>query len=373
MVRILIAPDKFKGSLTAQEVCDIISEYFGGKKNYRVTTLPLADGGEGTFEILLNHFQGRAVETIVHDPLMRKISATYGLSGDGKTALIEMAKASGLQLLKTEDRNPLQTTTYGTGELIAHALTQGVRNIVLGIGGSATNDAGVGMATALGYKFFDQRGSEFIPLGGSDLSKIHSIDRTVHHQLAKVNVMTLCDVKNPLTGANGASHVFAPQKGAGADDVLVLEMNMLHFQRLLAERFIFDATFEGAGAAGGLGAGSKFFLDSTMVSGMQYIADVTDLKKKIADSDIVITGEGKLDTQSSEGKVAAVVSQIAKSNNKRVVVVCGICDLDPTQLTSIGIDECLELAKGVTLEYSLKNSTSLIRQKLSESRVLRDL
>lgn len=373
MVRVLVAPDKFKGSLTANEVCDIVSGYLNTRKNCVVTTLPLADGGEGTFEILLNHFHGNVVETIVHDPIMRQITATYGLSGDGKTAFIEMAKASGLQLVKNEERNPLHTTTYGTGELIADAMKRGVENIVLGIGGSATNDAGVGMAIALGYKFFDDRDNEFIPHGGNDLSKICRIDRQAYHTFARVNVTTLCDVQNLFTGSRGASHVFAPQKGANADDVRRLETNMLHFQRLLLEQFNFDANFEGAGAAGGLGAGSKFFLRSTMTSGMEYMATVTNLAQKIAGSDIVITGEGKLDAQSLEGKVVGIVSQMAKSNNKRVLAVCGICELSPSQLTSAGIDECLELATDVPLEYSLRNSALLVRQKLSESRLLSDV
>jgi glycerate 2-kinase len=374
MVNVLVAPDKFKGSLTAREVCDAVNQFFAADKKYAVSMLPLADGGEGTFEILLNHFKGVSQQVVVHDPLMRKITATYGLSHDGKTAFIEMAKASGLQLLSNEERNPLITTTFGTGELIAHALHKKVSAIILGIGGSATNDAGTGMASALGYNFFHHVNNRLEVLNGQVLNNIVTIDRTtVNPLLEKVRVTTLCDVNNPLTGPNGAANVFAPQKGATPSQVRTLELAMISFERLLKTKFGFSSGFNGAGAAGGLGAGARFFLNASMTKGIDYISDATSLEQKVMASDLIITGEGKLDSQSLSGKVVQRVSDLAKKHNKKVIVLCGVLELTPQQLENLGIDECLVLSRGEELKNAMRNADTLIKRRRTQSKLLQTL
>lgn len=372
MVRILVAPDKFKGSLTAMEVCTAVNEFLSGDKKYSVSMVPLADGGEGTFEILLDYFKGSKHEAFVHDPLSRKIRASYGVSGDGKTAFIEMAKASGLQLLTQKERNPLVTTTFGTGELIAHALEKEVSTVILGIGGSATNDAGAGMASALGYRFFDASGSQLRDLTGQALGKVAHIDRShVNPLLSRVKVITLCDVKNPLTGDSGAATVFAPQKGAAPSDVKILENAMIHFENLLKFNYGFSVKFEGAGAAGGLGAGARFFLNARLTRGMDFLSEVTSLESKISESEIIITGEGKLDSQSLSGKVVQRVTELAKKHNKKVIAVCGVLELDSQELKHLGIDECLVLSEGEEHQNTMNNAFSLLKARLHESKILR--
>ncbi len=372
MVKILIAPDKFKGSLTADQVCDAAYSVLAGR-GHEVRSRPLADGGDGTFQVLIKHFKARVVEARVHDPLMRKITARYGLSGDGTTAFIEMASASGLELLRKEERNPLLTTTLGTGELVADALDKGAKEIILGIGGSATNDAGVGMALALGYTFYNNERS-FQPIGGALLKEISKIDRqTARSTIASTKITTLCDVKNPLTGDNGAARVFATQKGATAEAVVMLEENLKHLKKLLKEHFGFDADFPGAGAAGGLGAGAKFFLNAQLVNGMQYISGITHLEDEISWADAVITGEGKLDTQSLSGKVVDYVATLCRRHHKKLIVLCGACDLNDEQLRLLGIDECHVLSRGVDRSEAIRNAFSLIQRALTGSSLLRQL
>lgn len=370
MVKVLVAPDKFKGSLSAAEVCHSVSEFLHRDQKFEITTLPLADGGEGTFEVLLEHFKGRTVTIDVHDPLMRKIKASYGISGDGQTAFIEMAKASGLQLLKPAERNPLHTTTYGTGELISDAMYKGIRKIILGIGGSATNDAGIGMASALGFIFLNDN-KFFNPVGGKHLNRITQVDRTkVHPDLSKTEFITLCDVKNPLTGRNGAAHVYAGQKGASANEINSLEDGLRCFEDLLKHKFNFSTDFEGAGAAGGLGAGAKFFLNASLVNGMEYVSRVTKLETHIKRCEIIITGEGKLDRQSLSGKVVEKVALAAKAHDKKVIVLCGVNELAESEISQLGIAECLTLSTGNAHEDSVKNAFELIQKRLSISKVL---
>jgi glycerate 2-kinase len=374
MVNVLVAPDKFKGSLTAPEVCDAVKAFLLKGKKHSVSLLPLADGGEGTFEILLDYFHGTTHHISVHDPLMRKINATYGLSQDKKTAFIEMAKASGLQLLKNNERNPLITSTYGTGELIADALLRKAEKIILGIGGSATNDAGVGMAKALGFRFLDKSGTEVHGSGGKILNEIAAIDDSqVNPLLRHVSVIALCDVKNPLTGTEGAAKVFAPQKGASPFDTEILEQSMVSFQVLLRSKFRFDTMFEGAGAAGGLGAGASFFLKAQLRPGMDFIAEATNLEKKIADCDVVITGEGKLDSQSLSGKVVQRVITLAKKYRKRTIILCGVLDLPPAQVQDLGVDEFIVLSEDGEIQNSMSNASELIKTRLHSSKILKSL
>lgn len=374
MVKVLVAPDKFKGSLTALEVCDAVTSFFSTKKKFEVSKVPLADGGEGTFEMLLTYYNGFTIEVTVHDPLMRKIRASYGISKDGSTAFIEMAKASGLQLLKKTEYDPRITTTFGTGELIAHALDKGVQRIILGIGGSATHDAGTGMASALGFAFYTNDGQRIDSLTGNTLGSIARIERSdCHKQLSRASVITLCDVKNPLTGKTGAAAVFAPQKGATPADVAALENGMRKFEMLLNGAFGFNTGFEGAGAAGGLGAGAAFFLNTTLTRGIDFLADITSLEEKVASCDVVITGEGKLDAQSLSGKVVEHVASLAKKYNKKVIVICGMLDLTEAEQKKSGIDECLILSRGMEVERSINNAAALIKERLQESKIIKAL
>jgi glycerate kinase len=365
-VNILIAPDKFKGSLSASEVCDAVSEaLLEMNASIQITKVPLADGGEGTFEILVAQSKGRIKKVTVVDPLQRPITAEYGLSKDGTSAFIEMAKSSGLQLLKEKERNPLYTTTAGTGQLIADALNEGVTNIILGIGGSATNDAGIGMAHALGYRFLDRENHPLSPIGKS-LSQIHSIDETqVDSRLRKVEFKVLCDVTNPLYGPQGAAPVYGPQKGASDFIVKELDAGLKHLAELVKQDYAINLNFPGAGAAGGLGAGAKLFLNATLQKGIDYISQVTDLEKKVSASDLVITGEGRVDQQSLSGKVVAHVYRLAKKYNKEVVILCGQCTLSKDDRLVFGSDKIIPLANNPSeVSLSMKQPVPLIKSTI---------
>ena len=243
-MKILVAPDKFKGSLSAQEVCDAVRQGLLSVNNsLQVLSLPLADGGEGTCELLTSYRGGTMVHVTVRDPLFRNIDSAYGLSSDGKIAFLEMAKASGLQLLKKEERNPLINSTVGTGDLIRHALDQGVEQIIMGVGGSATNDGGMGMAQALGAVFYSSSGESLDPTGGN-MSRVHTIDLSlVHLRLSHVQFTIFCDVDNPLYGPHGAAHVFAPQKGADESMVRELDEGLKHYEKVLERLYIRRSIF----------------------------------------------------------------------------------------------------------------------------------
>lgn len=344
-MKILIAPDKFKGSLTAHEVCEITSgALLEADPALDIEVVPLADGGEGTADVLTYNTQGRFVEVIVKDPLWRNIQATYGISDDGSTAFIEMAKASGLQLLRPHERNPMTTTTFGTGQLIAHALDQGVAQVVLGIGGSATNDAGIGMAQALGFQFNDADGKMLDGQGGN-LSSIHEIlSKQKHPSLSQASFFVLCDVNNPLHGPRGAAHVFAKQKGATDEMISKLDEGLRHFETIARKFSDRPVNFPGAGAAGGLGAGAKLFLNATFESGIDYMVEFLGLQQKIRHADLVITGEGKIDEQTLSGKVVKGITSLAKKNSKQTLLVCGICELSDSQLNKLGSNQLISLS-----------------------------
>lgn len=341
----LIAPDKFKGSLSASEVCDAVSDAILEINSFhKIEKIPLADGGEGTFEILVNHFDGRIKKVSVLDPLHRPIIAEYGLSKDGTQAFIEMAKASGLQLLKEDERNPLHNSTIGTGQLILDALNEGVTHITLGIGGSATNDAGIGLAHALGYRFLNIEKVLLKPVGKS-LSEINQIDKTnVDGRLHKVKFTILCDVDNPLYGPTGAAQVYAPQKGTSEEMVSILDAGLKHFAEFAMNSYSIDLNFPGAGAAGGLGAGARIFFNATLRKGIDFISEVTHLETKIKASDIVITGEGKVDHQTFSGKVVAHVLSLAKRHEKTVFILCGQCSLSSDEIKELGANRIITLA-----------------------------
>jgi len=365
-VKILIAPDKFKGSLTAQEVIEAISSAL--KKldsTLQVQTVAMADGGEGTAKLLTEHTNGKWHLCSVHDPFFRKVEAGFGISGDGETAFIEMASASGLQLLTPWEHDPLKTTTLGTGDLIAQALQHKVKKIVLAIGGSATNDAGIGMAKALGYKFFDQQNNELIPIG-KNLEHLHLVDKTdVHPGLMLTEFIVLCDVTNTLFGKQGAAYVFAPQKGASEQDVVRLDSGLRNFAKVVETQLHVAPDFAGAGAAGGLGSGSKVFLNASMKRGIDYVMNVLQVDAAVQHADLIITGEGKLDKQTLSGKVVAGITATAKRSNKPVIAVVGKNELSETEWKQAGITQVISLVDDTTtVEVAMSKTRELIQKRI---------
>jgi glycerate kinase len=373
-VNILICPDKFKGSLKATEVCDAVAEgILANHPDAVIHAVPLADGGEGTCSLLTEWYKGNHIALEVHGPLFSPVTAHYGISADGNTAFIEMAEASGLTLLKAEERNPLLTTTVGTGELIADALRRGVKEIILGIGGSATNDAGIGMASALGYEFFDAGGEVLSPTG-ENLIHLHHVNTSkVDPSLKHVKVTALCDVTNPLYGPEGAAFVYGPQKGADRPALEMLDAGLRNFRRVVHKQLAGSVDFPGAGAAGGLGAGARIFLNAIVEKGINYIMRSTDLPARINDADVVITGEGKIDGQTFSGKVVSEVLRHAAKAGKPVIAVCGICDVSAEVIRSQGLDRVIALVdeKQTSRESAIENAASFIAQRIREE--LKDL
>ena len=338
-MKILIAPDSFKESLEALDVCHAIQSGFSqvfSDADYKL--LPMADGGEGTSAVLSYVLGGRWKEVQVHDPLMRPINAKYLLL-ENETAVIEIAQACGLHLLTTEERNPLITSSYGVGELIADALDEGVKRIIIGLGGSATNDAGLGMLMALGMTFHDSEDNT-LAQGGGALANLQRLDATNFHTSVLETVFEVaCDVTNPLCGELGASAIFSPQKGASPQQVNDLDKALTHFASVCEQHGYQDhQDIAGAGAAGGLGYALMSFCQAELTSGFDTVAKVTNLSQHIADADLVITGEGKLDAQSAMGKVAGGISHIAKLSHTPVIAICGSVDgLQPAQTSQFDV------------------------------------
>lgn len=326
----VLAPDSFKGSLTAKEVCTAMEK---GIKRAAPTaeciSVPMADGGEGTVQSLVDATGGTIYEQEVTGPLGNPVKAFYGIMGDGQTAAIEMASASGLHFVNNNTRNPLITTTYGTGELVKACLDKGIKKIILGIGGSATNDGGAGFAQALGVKFKDEKGNE-LPFGGAALSRLHQVDISgLDERLKDVSIEVASDVTNPLYGENGASYVFGAQKGATPEMVQTLDKALCHYAAILNEQLGKDiAHTPGAGAAGGLGAGLLAFTNARMQSGVNIIIEYTRLREIVSKADYVITGEGGIDFQTKFGKTPYGVARIAKAENKKVIAIAGYIGKD---------------------------------------------
>jgi len=357
MTTIILAPDKFKASLSGMEFCDAVER--GIRKhspNVEIIKLPLADGGDGTIEVLNFYLEGEMSSVEVHDPRHRKINASYLYSEGKKTAYIEMAEASGIRLLKNDEANPMLTSTYGTGELIKDALDRGVNHIILGIGGSATNDAGLGMARALGYVFFNQDKDELKGLG-EDLTALDSIDKSaIHPRLKEVKFEVACDVDNPLYGENGAAHIYSPQKGATPEMVLELDAGLQNFSRVVKKQFNTNLQeISGAGAAGGLGAGCILFLNAELNSGIDLIKKEANFDTYAKACDWIITGEGKLDEQTFSGKVIRGV--LDSRLDKKLAVFCGFVDLNEARLKEMNIDYLSEVAEYATSRNdSIKNA-----------------
>jgi glycerate 2-kinase len=361
-MKIVIAPDSFKESMTAAEVCSAVEAGFRkvlGDAEF--VHVPVGDGGEGTVQSVVDATNGRIVEITATGPLGEKVDAFYGLTGDGKTAVIEMAAASGLHLVPREQRNPLVTTTRGTGELILDALDKKVERIVLGLGGSATNDGGAGMVSALGVKFLDVNGEELRP-GGEALVELLTIDTSeMDPRLKSTKVDVACDVTNPLTGPLGASAVFGPQKGATPTMVGVLDASLKRYAEVIERNLGLQVDeLPGAGAAGGLGAGVVAFLDGKLQSGIDLVLDVIRFEDAVLGADLVITGEGRIDSQTVHGKAPVGIAKRAKAvaADVPVVAIAGSIGPDYEAVFEYGIDAVFSVVNGViTLEEALANGS----------------
>lgn len=364
-VKIVIAPDSFKESLTALQVAESIERGF--KRIFpdaQYVKVPMADGGEGTVQSLVDATGGKIMMKKVTGPLGQPVDAFFGILGNGTTAVIEMAAASGLQLVPNDKRNPLLTTTRGTGELILAALDHGVNHIIIGIGGSATNDGGAGMAKALGAKLLDQKGKEIDEGGGSlrDLASINIAE--LDSRLAHIKIDVACDVDNPLTGEKGASSIFGPQKGATPEMVAELDKNLAHYAAIIERELgkkINDVP--GAGAAGGLGGGLLAFLPSEMKRGIEIVIETTGLSRTVEDADLVITGEGKIDGQTIFGKTPIGVAKEAKKFGVPVVGLAGMVADDSEVVHDYGIDAIFSIIPGViSLEAAFNRAEEYVEK-----------
>lgn len=368
-MRIVIAPDSFKGSLSSAAAAECIGR--GVLKVFpqaEIIKIPMADGGEGTVEALVSATGGRLVEQKVMGPLGQKVNAVYGILDDG-TAIIEMAAASGLTLIPEEKRNPMTTTSYGTGELIKAALDSECSKILIGIGGSATNDGGMGMAQALGAKFLDESGKD-LGFGGGELGRLDCIDISgLDSRLNNVEMVVACDVSNPLCGENGASFVYGPQKGADAEEVSILDKNLKHYAQIIREQLGKDIIdVPGAGAAGGLGAGLMVFLNAKLKSGIETVMDIVHMDNHLQGADLVITGEGKIDGQSIYGKVPVGVAQYAKRYHIPVLAVVGGIDKGASLVYEYGIDSIMSIIdKAMPLEQSMKDAAVLMEDSVERA------
>lgn len=357
-MKFVLAPDSFKESMTAKTAA--LSMEKGIKRVFpdaECVIVPMADGGEGTVEALVEATGGSIRKKEVTGPLGRKVTAEYGILGDGKSAVIEMASASGLHLVDQAERNPLLTTTFGTGELIKDALDQGMERILIGIGGSATNDGGAGMLQALGVSFKDENGEE-LPFGGGALNRLQTIDVSgLDGRIANTKIEVACDVTNPLIGENGASYIFGPQKGATREMVVQLDENLAHYAKVIKEQIGKDVAFvEGAGAAGGLGAGLLAFLNPVLKRGIDLVIDYTNLEQKAAGADFLFTGEGSVDGQTLFGKTPHGVASVGKKQGVPVIAFAGRVGKGAEQLYGHGIAAIVGIVKELTsLEEALRS------------------
>ncbi len=368
-MRIVIAPDSFKECLSATKVAKAI--FTGIKQVYpeaEIISIPVADGGEGTVEALVAATSGEIIVAPTVDALNRPIQSFYGILGDGETAVIEMAAASGIETISPEERNPLLTSTFGTGLLIKAALEAGLKKIILGIGGSATNDGGAGMAQALGYGLLNKRGKSIGPGGGS-LSELKTIDRkNVHVLLRDAQITIACDVRNPLLGPSGATQTYGPQKGATPEKIELLEANLAHFSEIVNQEFRTDWTeLHGAGAAGGLGFGLLNFCDAEIVSGFGLIKQLTKLEEHIQCASLVLTAEGKIDSQTAFGKTISGIAQIAGKHQVPVIALAGALSGDLTQLQEQGVTAVFAIAdKPLSLAESKDRAEELLSRATAQ-------
>lgn len=372
MKKIILAFDSFKGSINSMEIAKaaeqaIIKEY----PNCEIVCFPIADGGEGTTAAICAKWDVNYISCQVHDPRMKAIDASYAITADGKTAVLEMSSSSGLPLVPKVLQNPLQTTTVGTGELILDAINRGCRNFILGIGGSATNDAGIGLLEALGVKFLDKNRKVLKPIGSS-LEYIEFIDESeLHPELKNCKFTIACDVNNPLFGPQGAACIFAPQKGATVSEVEILDHGLRHYTEVIKRHKGMDiASIPGAGAAGGMGGGLLPFLNATLKSGIETILDILEFKESLKNADLIFTGEGKLDAQTRMGKALGGILKRALEAKVPIIglggSVEGIKELNEMGFTAVysiqpGI---VSLEQAMQKEYALDNIQNTVTQIL---------
>ena len=358
-MKIVIAPDSYKESLSALDVACAIEDGFREIfPDAQYVKLPVADGGEGTVEAMVAATQGRVVDVEVTGPLGSPVRGFYGISGDNRCAFIEMAAASGLALVPPEKRNPLITTSRGTGELILQALDSGASNIIIGIGGSATNDGGAGMVQALGAKLCDANGTE-IGYGGGSLNTLNTIDVSgLDPRIKHCAIRVACDVTNPLVGEQGASRIFGPQKGATEPLILELDRNLAHYADIIKKSLGVDVkNVPGAGAAGGMGAALMAFLGAELKSGIEIVTQALNLEEHIHDCTLVVTGEGRIDSQSIHGKVPVGVANVAKKYHKPVIGIAGSLTRDVGVVHQYGIDAVFSVLTSIgTLEEAFRGA-----------------
>jgi len=365
-LKVVLAPDSFKGSLTAVEAARAMAAgIYDADPSIETVMLPAADGGEGTMSSLVGATGGEIVSVVVQDPLGREVGAAYGILGDRKTSVIEIAEASGLMLLHEDERNPLVTSTYGTGELIVHALDAGLRKFIIGLGGSATNDGGIGMLQALGMRFVDENGVE-LSRGGGSLGDLHAIDMFhFDKRISESTFLIACDVSNPFVGPTGASAVFGPQKGASPVMVNRLDENLTRLAHVVEELTGISLHGKtGAGAAGGAGGAFQVFFSGEMEQGVDIVLNAISFDQQITDADLIITGEGKTDLQTLSGKTPFGVAKVARKEGKPIILISGSLDEESRNLLAPMFDELHAITDGtVSAQESIEHASHYLRVK----------
>ena len=367
--KILLSPQEFKESLSGYEVASAMKEgILRVDPLVNIEISPVADGGDGTLKTMVDVTNGNIVEETVENPLGDQIQAEWGKLGTSQTAVIEMARASGLALLKENEKSALKTTTYGTGQLFKSALDQGIKKFILAIGGSATNDGGAGFATAIGARLLDKNNNAIYP-SGENLSLIDKIDLSnLDQRIKDIEVQVACDVNNPLCGDTGASAIFGPQKGASNNDIDILDRNLLHWSELIRNQMGKDVKdIPGAGAAGGLGAGLMAFVNAELALGADIVLNTLDYEKKLKDIDLVIVGEGQTDKSTQYNKSPVAVSTRAKKLGIPVICISGSLGEGYKECTNQGIDSFFSIVnKPMELEFALNNAYDLISSSTEE-------
>lgn len=365
-MKIIIAPDKFKGSLTSFEVCDAIARGIKqADSSVEIFSFPMADGGDGFASVLQHYYKTETVYCDTVDPLHRKINATYQWNEATKTAIIEMAVASGLVLLKPGERSATKTSTVGTGILMRNAIEKGAKKIILGLGGSATNDAGIGILAALDFLFIDDKDNELAPVG-ENLLTIKKI--IPHHSLTDVAIEIACDVQNSLHGPQGAAHIYAPQKGADEKEVKLLDEGLKNFSIVVKKQTGKDiASVPGTGAAGGIAAGLLAFFDVTLRKGINIVIEASSIVKEVKNANLIITGEGKMDQQTLDGKVVSRIAGLANENKIPVIAFCGMCEESNLLKEKLNITHIESLvSEGITKDEAMKNGKDILMKKANQ-------
>jgi glycerate kinase len=364
-MKILIAPDKFKGALSARDVAEAIAMGFHDVlPDAKIDIVPMADGGEGTAEVITSALGGSWVICKAHDPLGREIEARYGWIDGRKLAVMEMSEAAGMRRLRPNELNPERATTFGVGEMISHAKKRGAEEIIIGLGGSATNDGGFGMARALAFRFFDKKRAHELRSAVTKLMDLEEVSKPRHLSLPKI--IAAVDVKNVLLGKNGATRVFGPQKGVTPDKIDKFERALTRLADVVSKEFGFDyRNASGAGAAGGLGFGLMSFCGAKIRPGFEIVAEAAGLESKIKDVDLVITGEGSLDRQTLEGKAPAGVAQLARKNGKRVFAFVGRATED-SEVRAVFDGIYTNSRAGMSDEENMKRAAEFLRENARE-------